>query len=370
MKNACIVYNHGNSAFLATETALILDEFYKFGYPFDEVRTLLRADEAAFCEAATTLCKNNRVVLILTEHAQLEGMKTLLIAGGVVTENAFQPNGLGGGLFQDKAKTLILASLDNAQSGVDYVRSIAAPYLQKQYNERQGKFIIRAVGANAQNIQRLLARAKSIDGGCMRYDYTHSYGEDVLCVFYGKFAPKLLVDDVLRLFVEGMGDTVYALEDCTLEQQLVDLLKLRGKKISLAESFTGGGIAQRLVSVPGASAVYFEGLNTYDEASKIKRLGVSEYTLKTVGTVSDRTAYEMASGLLATGDCDVAVATTGLAGPGTDRSMLPVGLCYIAVGTKERVLVYRYKFDGGRENITKTAINYALFLAYKQLKNM
>lgn len=116
--------------------------------------------------------------------------------------------------------------------------------------------------------------------------------------------------------------------------------------------------------------MYFEGVNTYNELSKIKRLGVNEYTLKTVGAVSDQTAYEMASGLIATGDCDIAIATTGLAGPNTDKSMLPVGLCYIAVGTKERVFVYRYKFDGSREEITQTAINYALFLAYKQLKNM
>ena len=132
----------------------------------------------------------------------------------------------------------------------------------------------------------------------------------------------------------------------------------------------GGGIAQKIVSVAGASEVYFEGLNTYNERSKIKRLGVSEYTLGTMGAVSDQTAYEMAAGLIATGDCDISIATTGLAGPKTDRSMLPVGLCFLAVGTKESVFVYRYKFDGTREEITQKAIRYAMFLAYKQLKTM
>jgi nicotinamide-nucleotide amidase len=92
--------------------------------------------------------------------------------------------------------------------------------------------------------------------------------------------------------------------------------------------------------------------------------------LRTVGAVSDQTAYEMALGLLNTGDCDIAIATTGLAGPKSDRSMLPVGLCFIAVGTKEKVYVYRYKFDGTRRDITEKAINYALFTAFKQLKNM
>ena len=102
----------------------------------------------------------------------------------------------------------------------------------------------------------------------------------------------------------------------------------------------------------------------------MNRLGVLEYTLNTVGAVSDQTAYEMAAGLIATGNCDISIATTGLAGPNSDKSMLPVGLCYIAVGVKERVFVYRYKFGDTREEITKKAINYALFLAYKQLKNM
>ena len=125
-----------------------------------------------------------------------------------------------------------------------------------------------------------------------------------------------------------------------------------------------------MASVSGASEVYFEGLNTYNEVSKIKRLGVAEYTLRTLGAVSDQTAYEMAYGLLNTGDCDVAVATTGLAVPKSDKSMQPVGLCYIAVGTKERIRVYRYIFDGDRKEITEKAINYALFFAYRQLKDM
>ena len=99
-------------------------------------------------------------------------------------------------------------------------------------------------------------------------------------------------------------------------------------------------------------------------------MGVSNYTLKTVGAVSDQTAYEMATGLIATGDCDISIATTGLAGPKSDKSGLPVGTCYLAIGTKEKVFVYRYQFNGSRQDITETAINYALHLAYKHLKTM
>jgi PncC family amidohydrolase len=230
--------------------------------------------------------------------------------------------------------------------------------------------VIRCVGASDAHIQNLIARASQIDGGQCKYARSRKYDEDVVQIQYDENIPKRILDDVMRVFADGLEECLYALDDTPLDKQLVELLKLRGKTLSVAESFTGGGISRRIVSVSGASKVFFEGLNTYNELSKIKRLGVSEYTLKTFGAVSDQTAYEMAAGLMATGDCDISIATTGLAGPTSDNSALPVGLCYIAVGTKEKVFVYRYKFNGTREEITETAINYALFLAYKQLKKM
>lgn len=229
---------------------------------------------------------------------------------------------------------------------------------------------IRSIGAKEAQIKTLIARAQAIDGGKVAYRHFRRFGEDVIELSYAEDISKRLSEDVLRIFAEGLEESIYALDGTLLPAQLVWLLKLRDKKISVAESFTGGGIARKITSVSGASEVYFEGLNTYSELSKIKRLGVSEYTLKTFGAVSEQTAYEMAAGLMATGDCDICITTTGLAGPNSDKSGLPVGLCYIAVGTQERVFVYRYKFDGSREEITETAINYALFLAYKQLKNM
>ena len=233
-----------------------------------------------------------------------------------------------------------------------------------------GRTVIRCVGAAEVHIQNLLARVAQIDGGQCKYSRLRKYDEDVLQIEYDENISKRVIDDVVRVFADGLADCLYALDDTPIDRQLVELLKLRNKKLSVAESFTGGGVGRRIVSVPGASQVFFEGLNTYNELSKIKRLGVSEYTLKTFGAVSDQTAYEMAAGLIATGDCDICIATTGFAGPTTDNVALPVGLCYIAIGTKERVFVYRYKFNGSREEITETAINYALFLAYKQLKKM
>ena len=233
-----------------------------------------------------------------------------------------------------------------------------------------GEMIIRAMGAKAACVEALVREVNTQGKNYACCHHVRVYDEDILTITYNQDAPKILMDDILRHCVEELDESIYALDNCTLEQQLVSLLKIRGGMLSVAESFTGGGVGRRIVSVSGASEVYFEGLNTYNELSKMQRLGVNEYTLKSFGAVSEQTAYEMAAGLMATGNCDISIATTGLAGPKTDRTMLPVGLCYVAIGTRESVYVYRYKFDGTREEITEKAINYALFLAYKQLKNM
>jgi nicotinamide-nucleotide amidase len=301
------------------------------------------------------------VVFLLTDKRCFDVVKPL-IQSIYKTESYKSDNFI---IYTEQTKTLCLLTTD-----IDVMQTEVAPYLQQKTSVRLGKLVIRSIGASLARVESLIAESKRRDGGRMRYRHRREYDEDVIEIFYGEDAPKMLLDDVLRLFAEGLADTVYALDDTPLAKQVVELLKIRGKKLSVAESFTGGGIAKKITEIAGASAVYFEGLNTYNELSKIRRLGVSEYTLHTYGAVSDQTAYEMAAGLIAEGTCDISIATTGLAGPKSDRSQLPVGLCYIAVGTKERVFVYRYKFDGDREEITQKAIHYALFLAYKQLKNI
>ena len=236
--------------------------------------------------------------------------------------------------------------------------------------KQEGQAIIRTMGANATCIETLVDELNALGKNYARSQHVRAHDEDILTITYNHDTPKMLVDDLLRRCVEELDESIYAMVDCTLEEQLVSLLKIRGRTLSVAESFTGGGIAQRITSVSGASAVYFEGINAYNSMAKVKRLGVSPQTLAKFGAVSEQTAYEMVAGLLRTGDCSLAIATTGLAGPNTDDSGLPVGLCYIAIGSMERIRVYQYHFDGTREEITKKAINYALYLAYKQLRDL
>lgn len=357
----------GKSEYTESEYLSVVDSFRANGYAFEEVRILYGADDKKLTALITELKGQAENLLLLTDTKHLQSLSGVVAA--LYKENVCAL-AEGAGIFADGKKTAFLLSAGDGVTGKTFFQNACLPYLAKKHGRRLDKLVLRAVGANELRVEQLIASVETLAQGKIRVEHARKYDEDVLEIFYDETAPKMLVDDVMRILVDGLEDTVYALNDTKLEEQLVELLKVRGKKISVAESFTGGGIAKKIVSVSGASEVYFEGLNTYNERSKIKRLGVSEYTLGTMGAVSDQTAYEMAAGLIATGDCDISIATTGLAGPKTDRSMLPVGLCFLAVGTKESVFVYRYKFDGTREEITQKAIRYAMFLAYKQLKTM
>lgn len=244
----------------------------------------------------------------------------------------------------------------------------AVSALDAKYSVKHDKMVIRAVGASNEKVERAIEQAKTLCGDKLQFHFTEKDGDQRLEVLYDNGTPKMLIDDALRVFAEGFGEHAYAVDDTPLPRRIVELLRLRGLRLSVAESFTGGSIAAAIVSVPGASKVLYEGIVAYDNGAKRRRLGVREDTLAQQGAVSDEAAYEMAAGLIAAGGCDVALSTTGIAGPSSDGTDKPVGLCYLAVGTKQSVYVYKYNFRGSREEISSRAVNQALYLLYRQIK--
>ncbi len=171
-------------------------------------------------------------------------------------------------------------------------------------------------------------------------------------------------------FTGEFREQIYGSSDRTLAEMLVTLLKTRGKVLSVAESFTGGNLSAAVVSVPGASEIFYEGIVAYDSRAKQNRLAVSGATLQTHGAVSRETAFEMAHGLLAMGNCDFALSTTGLAGPGGDGSDTLPGTFFVAAGRNKpgmlpEIRVFRYYAEGNRAFVTQTGVNAALYQAIK-----
>ncbi|MBD5584109.1 MAG: CinA family protein [Clostridia bacterium] len=226
---------------------------------------------------------------------------------------------------------------------------------------------IRTVAVPRDKLDTAINALKSAYDG-ISVNLSGRYGDLSIEIKYPEEMPSNVFEEAYRQALTVLNDYVYALEDVGLAERLIQLLKLRKTMFSVAESFTGGGVGGRIVEISGASEVFFEGLNTYSNQSKMERLGVNEATLKQFGAVSRETAYEMARGLLNTGNCGLCVATTGIAGPKSDNTQKPVGLVYIAVGCEDDVQVYGYNLKCSRKDITETAINLALFLAFKTLK--
>ena len=177
-----------------------------------------------------------------------------------------------------------------------------------------------------------------------------------------------IYDLAIKSFLKVFGSRVYAYREVSLKEQLFDLLKLNGCKISTAESFTGGNVAATIISVPGASGIFYEGIVAYDCDAKMKRLGVKSQTLAKYKAVSAEVAREMAEGLLKSGKCDIAVSTTGLAGPQSDDSGLPVGRCYIGVSYCSETEAFEYNFKGDRNTVIKSGVNAALFEVIKNIQ--
>ena len=135
----------------------------------------------------------------------------------------------------------------------------------------------------------------------------------------------------------------------TLEERVVRLLKEKNLRITAAESCTGGMIAGALVNVAGASDVFGESYVTYSNDAKQRLVGVRTETLEQFGAVSEQTAWEMAAG------ADVALSSTGIAGPGGGTPQKPVGLVYIGCCVQGSVQVRKLRFYGSRmENRTRT----------------
>jgi nicotinamide-nucleotide amidase len=150
-----------------------------------------------------------------------------------------------------------------------------------------------------------------------------------------------VVREAVAIVQRTFGPQIYGFDDEEIEAVVVRLLTERGKTLALAESCTGGGIAQRVTNVPGASAVFLAGFVTYSNEAKQQFLGVRGETLAAHGAVSEAVAREMAEGARRQTGADYALAVTGIAGPGGGTTDKPVGTVFIALAGESGTLVER-----------------------------
>jgi nicotinamide-nucleotide amidase len=171
-----------------------------------------------------------------------------------------------------------------------------------------------------------------------------------------------------------LGAVIYAEGNATMEARVGELLRERGKTLATAESCTGGLLGNRLTNVPGSSTYYSGGVVAYSNKLKEKLLGVSRTTLSMFGAVSEETAREMAIGARRLTGADIAIATTGIAGPDGGTPDKPVGTVAVALaadgcgddGAQSKI----YRLWGNREWVKLLTSQVALDWVRRMLLEM
>ena len=163
-------------------------------------------------------------------------------------------------------------------------------------------------------------------------------------------AALTLCDEMVeKLMKTPVGAFVYGIDVPSPEAALVGELVAQGKTVATAESCTGGLISKRLTDVSGASAAVAGGAVTYQTREKVAVLGISAELIEEHGVVSERVAIEMASAALRLFDTDLAISTTGYAGPGGGTEQEPVGTVYIGVASKAGTVCRRLSLSSRRD---------------------
>jgi nicotinamide-nucleotide amidase len=176
-----------------------------------------------------------------------------------------------------------------------------------------------------------------------------------------------LLDRLSGQIEERLGNAVFSFAGETMEEVVGLKLSVGGYTVSVAESCTGGLIAQRLTEVPGSSKYFIEGVVVYANDAKTRTLGVEPMLLLEHGAVSAPVAEAMAEGIRKRAGTDFGLSATGIAGPGGGTEEKPVGLVYIALADEVRTQLRELRLPGDRQLIRWRASQAALDMLRRRL---
>jgi nicotinamide-nucleotide amidase len=176
------------------------------------------------------------------------------------------------------------------------------------------------------------------------------------------------VDELASHMEEALEDWLYSSDGESLEQIVLYYLGLRQATLSVAESCTGGMIAERITQVPGSSRSFLGGAIVYSNALKIAFANVPPDTLASHGAVSPEVAEALAKGIRQRTGSTLGLGVTGIAGPSGGTEAKPVGLVYIALSDAQKTEVVEKNFRGDRDRVRQWATQQALDLIRRRLR--
>jgi nicotinamide-nucleotide amidase len=243
------------------------------------------------------------------------------------------------------------------------------PELERLWHAALADEAVQRVVSVAQTPERRLLRAYGVSESAVAQALAEAGGEPegveaTICAHDGEIWAELFGpgEELATTLRKALGAAVFAEDDRPVEELVLELAGEQGLTVGTAESCTGGLVAARLTSVPGASDVLRGGIVAYENDVKLAQLDVPEEILVTHGAVSAETATAMAEGARKSLGADVAVAVTGIAGPGGGTPEKPVGLVHLHAAAPDRALARELHLPGDREAVRRRATAAALHL--------
>lgn len=232
------------------------------------------------------------------------------------------------------------------------------PYLMKYQKGILVSRVLRVIGLGESAVEEMIEDI--IDKGKNPTIATYAKESEVTIRITAKAnteeeAEKLItpVEEEIR---RRLGIAVYGEGETQIEEVVGKILVDNKLTISTAESCTGGLLAGKIINYPGISSVFKEGVITYSNESKIKRLKVKKEILDKFGAVSSQVAAEMAEGIAKAAGTDIGISTTGIAGPEGGSDEKPVGLVYIGLYIKGELKTKELHLAGDRQKVRNTAV--------------
>ncbi|AFV11378.1 competence-damage inducible protein CinA [Thermacetogenium phaeum DSM 12270] len=271
-------------------------------------------------------------------------------------------------------KTIVVLPGPPGEAREMFLREVKQ-YLSRRYPPVSGRrvCVFKTCGPGEavllERLKEVLAEAKKMDVGI---SFLPQGGEVHLVLKWNDSLKRAgAVEQLKERLMKVLGEDLYGLDEDTLPGKVGELLSQNSLTVGVAESCTGGLVANYLTDVPGSSRYVRGGVVAYTEEVKMRVLGVQESTLNRYGAVSLQTAKEMAEGVRRLTGASIGLATTGFAGPEGGTPDDPVGTVYLGLATRDDVVAQRIFFPGlGRITVKSIAAKRALDLLRRYLLSL
>jgi nicotinamide-nucleotide amidase len=282
------------------------------------------------------------------EMPEINKRQAYVIDGAEILDN---PNGSASGMMLETDSRLFVILPGPPRENQPMFENLVLPRLKKESGEiRVRRRILRVAGMGESAVDEAVAPIYKLYENPQTTILFNRSEVEINLTATGKdeMAAEQLLDEVSGKITEELGTAVFSQNGETMEEIIGLLLSEQGKTLAIAESCTGGLIAQRITDVAGSSRYFLEGSVTYANEAKTRTLGVLTEMLETYGAVSKEVAEAMAHGMQERTGADFAISVTGIAGPGGGTTEKPVGLVYIGYADGNEVSSKRLVIPGDR----------------------